>query len=149
VKRLPNVVRIGVLVGALFAINVVARVIGRLVLHGDHSQVELALWSLVAMVVVVGIAGFHWTTKRRVPVVSGDLFFAIVFASLLSAVVGQLVSGHPDFSLSEVVRVFALCFAGLAIGAAAGVLIAVTFGLDPTSRAWQSQSAALRKPVRR
>jgi hypothetical protein len=150
VKRLPpNAARIGIVAAILVAINIAARVVARVVLHGDHSQVELALWSLVAMVVVVGVAGFVWTSRRRVPIVSGDLFFAIVIASVLVTALGQLVSGHADYSPSAMLRVFALCVGGQAIGAAAGVLIAVTFGLDPTSRAWRSQSAALRKPARR
>jgi hypothetical protein len=145
----PNAVRIAGVVAILLVINVGARLIADHALPKDSDPVVLALWSIVAMVLAVGVAAFVWTTRRRVPTVAGDLFFTVAASSVLVTLLAPLVSGQAHFSVGIAFRVLGLCAAMLTIGSAAGVLIAVAFGLDPTTRAWRSQAAKLRKPAQR
>jgi hypothetical protein len=139
--------RIALVTGLLVAINVAARLIVRFALPEGTDPFQLAAWSMLAMVVVVAVVGFRWTRQRRVPLVAGDLFFVTVATSLLVALAAPVVGGGAVFDPGLVLGQLALCVAFLVVGDAAGVLLAVALGLDPTSRAWKQQAErVLTKP---
>jgi hypothetical protein len=139
--------RIAFVTGVLVAINVAARLIARFALPAGTDPFQLGAWSMLAMVVAVAVVGFLWTRRRRVPLVAGDLFFLTVATSLLVALAGPVVSGGAGFGASLVLGELALCAGLLVVGDAAGVLLAVALGLDPTSRAWKQQAdRVLTKP---
>ena len=132
--------RIAVAAGVLVGINVAARLIARFALPAGTDPFQLAAWSMLAMVVAVAVVGFLWTRRRRVPLVAGDLFFVTVATSLLVALAGPLVSGGADLAPGLLLEELALCAGLLVVGGAAGVLLAVALGLDPTGRAWKQQA---------
>jgi hypothetical protein len=131
--------RIAVATGVLVGINVVARLVARFALPDGTDPLQLAAWSMLAMVVAVAVVGFTWTRRRRMALVTGDLFFVTVGTTLLVALAGSVVSGG-GFDPGLVLRELALCAGLLVVGAAAGELLAVALGLDPTSRAWKQQA---------
>ena len=132
--------RIAAATGVLAGVNVGARLIARFALPADTDAFQLAAWSVLVMVVVAGVVGFLWTRRRRVPLVTGDLFFVTVATTPLVAAAGPVVGGSPAFDLGVVAEELALGAGLLVVGAAAGVLLAVALGLDPTGRAWKQQA---------
>jgi hypothetical protein len=136
--------RIAAATGVLVAVNVVARVIARYVLSPGTDPFVVGGWSILAMLLVLAVAAFLWTRRRRVPAVVGDLFFVIVATSLLVTLLGPFVTGDPEFGASSTISQLALCAGLLTVGAAAGLLLAMALGLDPTSRAWQAQAERVR-----
>jgi hypothetical protein len=141
--------RIAAATGVLVGVNVGARLIARFALPADTDAFQLAAWSVLVMVVVAGVVGFLWTRRRRVPLVTGDLFFVTVATTLLVALAGPVVSGSPTFDLGLLVQEIALAAGLLVVGEAGGVLLAVTLGLDPTSRAYQQQAERVKTKPRR
>jgi hypothetical protein len=140
--------RIAVLTGILVGINLCARLVTRSALPEDTDPFVTGALSIFAMVVAVGVAGFLWTSRRRVPLVAGDLFFVLVATTLLVTLAGPFVSGKPDFDLGLTMQQLGLCAGLLVVGSAGGVLLAVALGLDPTSRAWKQQAAKLKRKPR-
>jgi hypothetical protein len=136
--------RIAVAAGVLIGINLVARLLARWALPAGTDPFLAGAWSLLAMVVAVGVTGFWWTRRRRVPLVVGDLFFVVLVTTLVVTLVGPFVSGGAEFSVGSTLTQLALCAGVLVVGCAAGVLGAVALGLDPTSRAWKEQAARVK-----
>jgi hypothetical protein len=124
----------------LAGIDVAARLVARYALPSGTDPFLVGALSVLAMVLVLGVAAFLWARRRRVPAVAADLFFVIVATTLVVTVVGPFVSGTPDFGVGSVIQQAALCAALLTVGGGGGVLTAVALGLDPTSRAWQAQA---------
>jgi hypothetical protein len=132
--------RIAATTGVLVGIDLVARLVARFALPTGTDTFQLAAWSALATVVAVAVVGFRWTLRRRVPLVTGDLFFVTVATTPLVAAAGPVVGGSPTFDLGVVAEELTLCAGLLVVGAAAGVLLAVALGLDPTGRAWKQQA---------
>ena len=140
--------RIAVLTGILVGINLVARLITRFAVPAGTDPFVTGALSVFAMVVAVGVTAFLWTRRRRVLLVVGDLFFVTVATTVLVTLVGPFVSGSPSFALGLTTKQIGLCAGLLVVGAAAGLLLAVALGMDPTSRAWQQQAAKVKRKPR-
>ncbi|SHN33696.1 hypothetical protein [Cryptosporangium aurantiacum] len=144
--------RVGVVVATLVVVNFAARLVLRIA-SGASEDVEFttALSSLVAMGLVVAVAGFL-TSRRYLPsVTAGDLFFDILFASLLVTLVGPFVSGGTPFGsgAGQWIIQLLVCVGALIVGGAIGVLLAVAFGLDPKSRAWGAYASQVKLPAKK
>jgi hypothetical protein len=140
---------VGVAVAALVGVNLVARLVLRLA--GPPADVRdfwVAVASLGAMAVLVGVTGFRWARQHLLPRVAADLFVVVVVTGLLVTVVGPLVSGGSPFGagLLRFLVLLGVAVGVLTLGAAIGVLLAVALGVDPKSRAYQAYVARSRLP---
>jgi hypothetical protein len=140
--------RIAVLTAILVGIDLCARLVTRFALPAGTDPFVTGALSVFAMVLAVGVAGFLWTRRRRVPLVAGDLFFVTVATTVLVTLAGPFVSGDPAFAFGLTIKQISLCAGLLVVGSAAGVLLAVALGLDPTSQAWKQQAAKLKRKPR-
>jgi Na+/melibiose symporter-like transporter len=147
---------VGILAGALFVVNVIARLVVRFAAgSNDDKQVTIGLWALVAIGVVLIPVAYFWARRWPLPRVLGDLFVAIVAACLLSVLIGPLVSGVAPFSqgVGLVFRQFFYFAAMSAGGVLLGLLAVMTVGQDYKSQAWKRYAervqAKPRKVVRR
>lgn len=127
---------------ALFVINVISRVI--LWATGVTSDVEMTeagFYSMLAMVLVAGYAGFRWTRRYEMTRVVGEVGGAVVLGCLLAVLVSPLIVGLDPVSggLGIVLRQLGLCFGICVIGAFVGLLIVLAMGQDRKSRAWKYQ----------
>ncbi|MGA8115634.1 MAG: hypothetical protein WCA46_18390 [Actinocatenispora sp.] len=127
---------------ALFVINVLGRVVVLLTgMDGEDDMVMASLYSMLAMSLVAGYAGFRWTRRYEMSRVVGEVGFAIVLGSLLAALVGPLTVGLDPFTggAGIILRQLGICFAICALGAAVGLMLVLALGQDRKSRAWRYQ----------
>lgn len=127
---------------ALFAINVVGRVVVLLAgIDGADDMVLASLYSMIAMALVTGYAGFRWTRRYEMTRVVGEVGFAAVLGSLLATLVGPLTVGLNPMTggTGILLRQLGVCFAICAVGAFVGVLLVLALGQDRKSRAWRYQ----------
>lgn len=136
----------------LFVINA----IGRAILWGtgmdaEHQMVLAGVYSMVAMAVVCGYAGFRWSRRYEMIRVVGEVGCALVLGTLLAVLVGPLLVGLNPVAggLAIVLRQLGLCFAICVFGAVVGVLLVLALGQDRRSRAWRYQEHRLRTKPRR
>ena len=152
-------VPIAVVTAALVAVNLVARLVVRLrgtevgpdALESAEFVVGLwSLWSLGAMGLCLAVAAFLWTRRHALGRVVADLVAVILAGSLLVSVVGPYVSGSGplESGFSFFLLLFLFCVAVLTVGATIGSLLAIAFGLDPKSRAWQAYARGVKMPQR-
>lgn len=148
--------RIGMLAGALFAINVAARLVTRLAYHNDDDrQTTVGLVSLSVIGVVFAVMVFIWGRNRPIGVVVADLAGAALIGCALTIFVGPFISGEGPFSDGAGVFFGQIWqYAGFAGGGTlVGYLLLIAFGLDYKSkmlaRIAQAGMSKPRRPVRR
>ncbi|WP_238010175.1 hypothetical protein KZZ52_05290 [Dactylosporangium sp. AC04546] len=131
---------VGLIAGALFLVNVIARLVVRFGAGSDDDkQVTIGLWALFAVGAVMIPVAFWYARRHPMIRVVGDLGIAVVVACLLAVLVGPFVSGVSPFSsgVGLVFRQF-FYFVGLsAIGAVLGMLALMTMGMDYKSQSWK------------
>lgn len=113
---------VGVLAGALFAVNVVARVVIKLGFEGDDAAADRVTWAMfLAIGVILAVTAFRWGKDRPVAHWSGDMAAAVGAALLLTILVGPLLVGANPFGNGA--DTFFLQIWLYLAAAAAGVLI--------------------------
>jgi FtsH-binding integral membrane protein len=147
---------IAVLAAALFAINVVTRLIVRFGFEGNESaegRASIAMFALIGLVLAVTV----FVRSQRVPPSSWlpDLAVAAIGGLLLTILIGPFVSGDTPFE-SGAGAFFAQVwlYGGFAIaGSLLGYWIATALGLDHRSKSLKALATAKltkpRRPVRR
>jgi hypothetical protein len=155
-QRLRRWREVGVLAGVLFLLNAVSRLIVWLFASkSDNAQTAIGLIYVLAVGLVMVYAGWYWAQRRLMPRVVGELTVAVLLGLVFSIVLGPFAGGSAPFveggDLIWAEAWHYLVFAGL--GAALGVLGAMTLGRDPKSRAYKRYAEANkgrpRKAVRR
>lgn len=142
---------VALLAAALLAVDLVTRLIARLV-DGDDDAKQTLIGLVAAIAVGVVVLGWsvRWILRRRLPRVAGDLAIAIAVGSLLSVVVGPLVSSGKAYpSLSGVVLQFVVLATIAAFGAVFGVTGVMVLGADHTSQSWKRYAENLQARPRR
>jgi hypothetical protein len=145
---------VGILAGALFVVNIVARLVVRFAAgDDDDKQITIGLAALIAVgVVMIGVA--YWFARRYpMPRVLADLSVATAVACVLSVFIGPFASGVDPYSGGLLVRQF-LYFLGISgIGVFFGLMAVMTAGQDYKSQSWKRYAehvkAKPRKVVRR
>ncbi len=148
---------VGVLAGALFVVNVLARLIIRFGFDGDDTtaadRVSLGMFVVIGLV-LAGVA-FVWSRRRPVARWVADMAAAVGVALALTIFVGPLLVGRNPFG-DGAGTFFAqiwLYLAATGIGVLLGYLLAIALGLDHRSqtlkRYAETKTAKPRKPVRR
>jgi hypothetical protein len=147
---------VGVLAGGLFVVNLIARLVVRLVAGDDDGkQITIGLWALVAVGAMLIPVAYWWARRWPVPRVIGDILVAVLVACLLSVLIGPFVSGTSPFAsgIGLVFRQFLYFVAVSAGGTLFGLLAVMTVGQDYKSQAWKRYAertqAKPRKVVRR
>lgn len=148
--------RIGVLAAVLFAINVVARLVGRLAFNGDDDRLTtLGLISLTVIGLVFAVLAFIWGRSRPAGVLVADLAGAATIGCALTIFVGPFISREGPFSdgagiFFGQIWQYAGFFCG---GTLVGFLVLTALGLDYKSkhlkRIAETRLAKPRRPVRR
>ena len=149
-------VRVGLLTTTLFAINVIARVVvWKAAPKSATTQDRIGIISLVAIAVVMILAGFWWSRRCPIPRVVADLGLAGIVACLLVVLVGPFTGGSRPFKEGAGFFFHEIwVFMGLVIGGAFfGFLVATAFGLDWKSRQYKRHAEYLKskptRPIRR
>jgi hypothetical protein len=147
---------VGILAGALFAVNLLARLVVRFAAGSDDGkQVTIGLWALIAVGVVLIPVAFWWARRWPLPRVIGDIAIAVLVACVLAVLVGPFVSGTTPFSdgVGLIFRQFFYYVAVSAGGTLIGILAVMTVGQDYKSQALKRYAervnAKPRKVVRR
>lgn len=147
-----RLVPVAVVALALLVVNVIGRLVVLLAgVKADNRLLLASVYSMLAMAVLAGFAGFRWARRYETARVVGELGLAVVLGSLLTVLVGPLVVGTSPFhgGFNALLELFGICFAITALGAAIGALIVLAIGQDRTSRAWRYQAESYRaKPHR-
>jgi|SRR5690606_6435737 len=147
--------RIGLLAGIAFAINVAGRLVVRIGSIDDaDGQQRVALAAFLAIGVAMATAAVIWTRQRPVGDVATDLAGGGFFGGLLCLLIGPFVGGSsPTAEGLEVFLAQGGLFAAYAGGGAAfGMLLVIALGKDYVSRSLarfaQEKLAKPRRPVR-
>ncbi|GAA4207297.1 hypothetical protein [Actinocatenispora rupis] len=137
---------------ALFVINALGRLVVLIAgVKADDQIVQAALYSMVAMALVAGYAGFRWMRRYETVRVVGEVGSAIILGCLLTTLVGPLIVGLNPFEGGSGIflRQLGLCAAICVLGAFVGALIVLAMGQDRRSRAWKYQEERARAKPRR
>lgn len=122
---------------ALFVINVIGRLVVLIAgVKADDEMVQASLYSMAAMALVAGYAGFRWMRRYETVRVVGEVGAAILLGCLLTTLVGPLIVGLDPFSggFGIFARQVGLCLAICVVGAFVGALIVLAMGQDRRSR---------------
>ncbi|MGC5049903.1 hypothetical protein ACLQ2S_00380 [Micromonospora sp. DT48] len=147
---------VGVLAIALFAVNVVARLIIRLGFDGDDSaadRVSLGMFVVIGLI-LAGVA-FVWGERRPLAEWASDVAAAIGIAVGLTVLIGPLSVGQNPFAGggSTFFAQIGLYLVATTVGTMLGYLLLVTLGRDHRSRNLQrfaeSTATKPRRVVRR
>jgi MFS family permease len=143
---------VGVLAGALFATNVIARWVVRLFAgHDDRFTTRIGVAALVTVAVVMAAAAFWWARLHPMPRAAGDLGLGAVVGCLLSVLLSPLLVGTTpfrdgvDFFINQIVFFLALA----AGGSVFGLLVVMALGQDYKSQSWKRYAEQLRAKPRR
>jgi Na+/melibiose symporter-like transporter len=147
---------VGVLVGALFAVNVVARVITRLAFDGDDAAANrVSLVMFVVIGLILAAVAFLWGRRRPLADWSADMALTVLVAMLLTVLVGPLLVGFNPFAGGAGTFFAQIWLYLLATGAGVllGYLVLTALGLDHRSqqlkRYAEVKAAKPRRVVRR
>jgi hypothetical protein len=147
---------VGLVAGALFVVNAVARLVVRLAApKSDTKQITigLVLFGVVGLTMVG--AAFWWGRRFPMPRVFADLAVVILISCLLSVLIGPFAAGSLPFRegvglfFGEIWRYLGYT----AIGVVLGLLLLMALGMDYRSQALKRYSelraAKPRRVVRR
>ncbi|WP_030490466.1 hypothetical protein [Micromonospora chokoriensis] len=147
---------IGVLVAALFAVNVVARLIIRFGFEGDDTaadRVSLGMFTVIGL--ILAVVAFRWGSRRPLAGWAADMALVVPVALLLTLLVGPLLVGYNPFDGGAATFLLRICFYLLATGAGVliGYLVLTALGRDFRSqqlkRYAEVRAAKPRRVVRR
>ncbi|RZU78036.1 hypothetical protein EV384_6785 [Micromonospora kangleipakensis] len=147
---------VGLLAMALFAVNVLARLVIRFGFDGDDTAADrVSLVMFVVIGLILAAVAFRWGRDRPVARWAGDLAAAVGVALTLTVFVAPLLVGENPFG-GGAGLFFAqiwLYLAATAAGVLVGYLILTALGLDHRSqqlkRYAQLKAAKPRRVVRR
>ncbi len=142
--------RVAIVGAVLIAVNLAARVGVRIAGPDENTEFVIGLWSLGAMIVVLAAAVFFWARRYVTGQVLTFTAAVITVSSLVVTIAGPYVSKSSPFGEgfgTYLLQLF-ICVAALAVGATIGLLGAMAFGLDPTSRAWKRQAEQVKSSQR-
>ncbi|WP_213452642.1 hypothetical protein [Rhizomonospora bruguierae] len=141
----------GVLVGALFGINVVARLVTRFTAKDDLDRQDvITLVTLVVIGLVFAAVAFARCRNRPLNPLLLELTVAAAVALLLSIFVGPFISGTTPFAAGAG-AFFGQIWqysAAVILGTALGVSIATLLGWDYRSRSLKRYAEAHLKAAR-
>ncbi|SNT17131.1 hypothetical protein SAMN05421812_103519 [Asanoa hainanensis] len=144
--------RIGVLAGALFAINLVARGVANFAFDDDtdmQDRITLIFFGVVAL--TLAAVAFRWGRDRPVGILIADMAGAALVACLATVVIGPAVfGGNPVGGGAGEFFAQIWLYAAFSIGGfLLGYLLLVVLGRDYRSRQLAAYSKAkLSKPRR-
>ncbi|GIF64632.1 hypothetical protein Ais01nite_26670 [Asanoa ishikariensis] len=144
--------RIGVLAGALFAINLVARGVANFAFGDDtdmQDRISLIFFGVVAL--TLAVVAFRWGRDRPVGILLADMAGAALVACLATVLIGPAVFGSNPVGggAGEFFAQIWLYAAFSAGGFLVGYLLLVVLGRDYRSRQLAAYSKAkLSKPRR-
>jgi len=144
--------RIGILTGAIFAINLIGRLISAFVLDdGSDKQKWVPIVGLSVIAALYAVLAFYWGRIRPVGEIAGDLLGAGVLSCVLIVLVGPLLFGKNPFA-DGAGDFFASIweYAGILVGAALlGTAVLVVLGMDLRSKQLKAYThSAKAKPKR-
>lgn len=128
---------IGVLAGALFAVNVVARLVNHFGFDGDDAaadRVSLGMFGVIGL--ILAVLGFVWGRRRPLGDWAADIGGAVVVAMLLTVLVGPLLVGDSPFAGGAGTFFAQIWFylGATLVGSLIGYLVATALGLDHRSQ---------------
>jgi hypothetical protein len=143
---------VALLVGVLFAVNVVARLVTRIAFDGRpdvQDRVSLGMFAVIALI----LAGVAATWARRWPTARWalDLVTAVLVAMALTVFAGPFISGSTPFAAGAG-QFFSQIwlYSGFAgAGALLGYLVVTAFGLDYQSQSLKRYAEVKRSKPRR
>ncbi|MFI6260731.1 hypothetical protein [Micromonospora sp. NPDC051006] len=147
---------VGVLAAALFAVNVVARLIIHFGFDGDDTAADrVSLGMFVVIGLILAAVAFAWGRRRPLGAWAADVAAAVLVAMLLTVLVGPLLVGNNPFSggagtfFAQIWLYLAATIAGTLIG----YLLLTALGRDHRSqtlkRYAEVKTAKPRRVVRR
>jgi hypothetical protein len=142
---------VGLLAAGLFATNVVARVVVRLVAHTEKSQTRIGLIAMIAVAVVMVGAAFWWARRHPIPRVLADLAVAVGVGCLLSVLIGPFAGGSAPlkegvgFFVAQIVEYVVISAGGVLFG----LLLVMAFGRDWKSQQWKRYAETVKSKPRR
>jgi hypothetical protein len=147
---------VGVLAGALFAINVVARLVVRFKYNTEDAPVgRISLIMLVAVGLACLVAAVLWGRNQPLGRWSADLTAAAVVGLALAVFVGPFLNSNTPFGngAGEFFKQIWQWAAFSGVGAALGFGIITALGIDYRSKSLkryaEAKLAKPRRPVRR
>jgi uncharacterized protein YacL len=143
---------VGVLAGALFILNILARLVVRLAAGKDaDKQAWIGAIAFVVVGVVMAGAAYWWARTHPMPRVVVDLLVAAVVGCLLGALIGPFVSSGHAFAggFGAFLQRLFLYLAVAGGGALFGVLMVTALGQDYKSQAWKRYAESIRSRPRR
>lgn len=147
---------IAALAGALFAVNVVARLIIRLGYDGDDTaadRVSLAMFVVIGL--ILAVVAVRWGRRRPLGAWVADVGAVVLLAMVLTVLVGPLLVANSPFSGGAGTFFAQIWLYLLAAGAGVliGYLVLTALGLDHRSqqlkRYAEVKAAKPRRVVRR
>jgi hypothetical protein len=143
---------VGVLGGALFATNVIARWVVRLFAgQDDKFTTRIGVVALVTIAVVMAAAAYRWARRYPTPRVIGDLALGALVGCLLSVLISPLLVGTTpikdgvDFFINQILYFLALAAGGTVFG----LLVVMALGQDYKSQSWKRYAEQFRSKPRR
>ncbi|WP_406072713.1 hypothetical protein [Micromonospora sp. NBC_01638] len=147
---------VGVLVAALFAVNVVARLIIRFGYDGDDTAADrMSLAMFVVIGLILAVVAFRWGGHRPLAGWAADMALVVPVAMVLTVLVGPLLVGHNPFAGGAATFMAQIWLYLLAAGAGLliGYLVLTALGRDYRSRQLkryaEANAAKPRRVVRR
>jgi len=145
-----------VVAAVLAGINLVGRLVGWRLGHGDERRLtRIGLVEVAVVALVLVYAGYRWACRRPMPRVFGELSVAVLVGLVFSFAVGPYAGGSAPF-VEGGALVYAEAWHYLvlaAVGIGFGVLVAMALGRDWKSQAYkryaESRQGRPRRPVRR
>jgi len=144
--------RVGILTGAIFAINLIGRLVSEFVLKADSDKQKLVpIVGLSVIALVFAVMIFYWGRSRPMGEIIADLVAAGAASCALIVLVGPLLFGQSPFK-DGAGDFFASIweYAGIVIGACIlGAALLILLGKDLRSKQLRAfTQSAKAKPKR-